>query len=119
MMALSSEIYQGEIWLVDFEPQIGSEIKKKRPALVLDSDFFQKTNIRFIVPFTSWREKFGNYNWILKIKPNSKNGLDSISGINCRQIKTFSTQRFIKKIGFVDRAVVNEVKSIFNEMIEI
>jgi mRNA interferase MazF len=29
---------RGEIWLVDFEPTIGSEIKKIRPALVISSE---------------------------------------------------------------------------------
>ena len=37
---------RGEIWLIDFEPTIGSEIKKIRPALVISSDAINKLPIK-------------------------------------------------------------------------
>jgi len=29
---------RGEVWLVNFDPTIGTEIKKKRPAVIISSD---------------------------------------------------------------------------------
>ena len=31
-------INQGEIWMVNFEPSVGSEIQKLRPAIVVNDD---------------------------------------------------------------------------------
>ena len=45
---MKSEILQGEIWLVDFEPKIGSEIAKLRPALVINSDHGKNYDIKIL-----------------------------------------------------------------------
>jgi len=49
---------RGEVWWVDFEPSVGGEIKKKRPAAVVSND----TSNRFlnrvqVVPLTSKIER--------------------------------------------------------------
>jgi len=31
-------INQADIWMVDFEPSVGSELQKLRPAIVVSSD---------------------------------------------------------------------------------
>lgn len=33
---------RGEIWLVNFDPTVGAEIKKVRPAVVISSDSVRK-----------------------------------------------------------------------------
>jgi len=45
---------QGEVVWIDFEPQKGHEIKKKRPALVISPRAYnQKTNLALVMPITS------------------------------------------------------------------
>jgi mRNA interferase MazF len=39
---------RGEIWLVNFDPTIGAEIKKVRPAVVISSDAVGKLPIKLI-----------------------------------------------------------------------
>ena len=57
-MKTTNNILCKEIWLVEFNPQIGSEIAKTRPAVVINNDLGENFNIKIVVPITSWQNKF-------------------------------------------------------------
>jgi mRNA interferase MazF len=45
---------RGEVWWVDFDPSVGGEIKKKRPAVIVSNDAANKHLNRIqVVPLTS------------------------------------------------------------------
>lgn len=45
---------RGEVWWVEFDPAVGSEIKKTRPAVILSNDLANRQLSRVIVmPVTS------------------------------------------------------------------
>jgi mRNA interferase MazF len=45
---------RGSVWWVEFEPSIGSEIKKTRPAVIVSNDLANQHLTRVVViPFTS------------------------------------------------------------------
>lgn len=45
---------RGEVWWVDFDPAMGGEIKKVRPAVIMSNDAFNETMNRLqVVPLTS------------------------------------------------------------------
>ena len=102
-------INQSEIWLVNFDPSIGSEIKKARPAVIVNHDMLGRFGIRIIVPITGWKDYYKEYPWILKLEANSNNGLSKTSAIECFQVKSFSQERFIKKIGVLDRDTIQNI----------
>ena len=48
------EVKRGEIWLVNLDPTIGHEIKKSRPAVIIQNDIGNKYSpITIIAPITS------------------------------------------------------------------
>jgi len=75
---------RGEIWLVNFDPTVGAEIKKVRPAVVISSDSVGKLPIKLIAPITDWKTYFSANFWHVKIEPNSINGLNKASAIDSK-----------------------------------
>lgn len=49
---------RGEIWLVNFDPTVGAEIKKVRPSVVISSDDIGKLPIELIAFITDWKSYF-------------------------------------------------------------
>ena len=108
-MEKSMNINQGEIWMVNFEPSVGSEIQKLRPAIVVNDDRIGRFGIKIVVPITQWKEHYIDYPWIIKIIPDDINGLSKDSSIECFQIKSFAVDRFDKKIGEIDKLLLLQV----------
>jgi len=109
MMGNSMSINQGEIWLIQFYPQVGSEMSKKRPAIVVNHNSIGRLPLKVVVPITDWKERYSNYPWILELLPDSLNGLTKASAIDCFQLKNFSDERFIKPIGKVDKQTLESI----------
>ncbi|OOX88702.1 growth inhibitor PemK [Campylobacter coli] len=117
-MVSSKIVKYGELWIADFEPQVGEEITKKRPALILSNNLFNSNQkLVFVVPLTTWQDKFYKGIWFLKIDKNATNNLNVDSAINCSQIKSFSKDRLIEKIGEADEKIMKEVRIILDEIL--
>ena len=101
---------QSEIWLIDLDPTKGAEIQKKRPAIVVNDNRLGKLPLKIIVPITDWKERYSIAPWMIKIEPNTTNGLSKTSAADCFQIRSLSQERLIKKLGDVDEATFNEIK---------
>lgn len=90
---------RGEIWLVNFDPTVGAEIKKVRPAVVISSDAVGKLPIKLIAPITDWKSYFSQNFWHVKLEPDANNGLTKVSGIDALQLRGVDLQRFIRRLG--------------------
>jgi len=108
-MATSMSINQGDIWMVEFFPQVGSEITKLRPAIIVSHDEIGRLPLKTIVPITDWKSNYTHYPWIVKIDNNISNGLSKTSAIDCFQIKNFANERFIEKVGNIDEKMIKRV----------
>ena len=109
---------RGEIWLVDFNPTIGAEIQKQRPALVVSSTTIGILPLRIVVPFTSWQQNFGQRSWMVKIAPSAGNGLTNESAADCFQVNSVSTSRFIRRMGTVLPATLDDIVATIAVVIE-
>ena len=56
--------------------------------------------------------------WMVKTEPDSDNKLRKVSAIDCFQIRSISTRRFIKKIGLVSSTILDEVKAAVKAVID-
>jgi mRNA interferase MazF len=94
---------QSDIWLINLDPTIGAEIKKTRPAIIVNDDSLGKLPLKIIVPITDWKDRYEIAPWMIKIEPNKINGLAKDSSADCFQIRSISEDRFIKKTGSSSR----------------
>lgn len=109
---------RGEIWLVNFDPTVGAEIKKVRPAVVISSDAVGKLPIKLIAPITDWKTYFSSNFWHVKIEPNSINRLNKDSAIDTLQLRGVDLQRFIRKLGSVSEITMLEIIASIATVIE-
>lgn len=88
-------VKRGEVWWVDFNPSIGGEIQKTRPAVIVSNDFANEISNRVqVIPLTSNIDKcYPCEAYILVNNKKSKAMAD--------QIMTVSKQRLKSKIGAV------------------
>lgn len=100
---LTTKIFmkQSEIWLVNLDPTIGAEIKKVRPAVIVNDDSLGKLPLKIIVAVTDWKERYSLAEWMIKIEADNYNNLTKTSAADCFQIRSVSQDRFIKKLGNV------------------
>lgn len=90
---------RGEIWLVNLDPTIGSEIQKTRPVVVISANKMGRLPVKLIVPITDWKPSFSRNAWHIKIKPDASNGLRKLSAIDTLQMRSVDLKRFIRKLG--------------------
>ena len=109
---------RGEIWLVNFDPTVGAEIKKVRPAVVISSDSVGKLPIKLIAPITDWKTYFSANFWHVKIESNSINRLNKASAIDTLQLRGVDLQRFIRKLGGVSEITMLEIVAAIATVIE-
>lgn len=100
---------RGEIWLVNFDPTVGAEIKKTRPAVVISSDAVGKLPIKLIAPITDWKPYFAENLWHVKIEPDTANNLTKASAIDALQLRGMDLQRFIRKLGIVSDVTISAI----------
>jgi mRNA interferase MazF len=89
---------RGEVFLVNFDPTIGSEIKKTRPALILQNDISNEYSpITIVAAITSQYDGSLYPTEVLIHAPEGGLGNDSVVLLN--QIRSIDRQRLIKKLG--------------------
>ena len=99
---------QGQILLIDFDPSVGHEYQKVRPALVIESNVYLPLgNLITVIPISSQIAKSTLLDVV--IPKDSINRLMSDSLVKTRQISTFDQRRFIKQIGVCSNAVLQSV----------
>ena len=98
-----------EVWLVAFDPVIGSEIQKTRPCVVISPDEINDELLTVIVaPMTS---TIRPYPFRVKISFQGKAGQVAVE-----QSRAISLQRMVRKLGAVSAKAALEISSVLLEM---
>ena len=88
---------QGEIWMSDLNPVIGSEQAGRRPVVILSGNLMNKfLQVVITAPLTS---KIKNYQGNPVIQPSSNNGLKLESELMIFHVRSISKVHLIEKIG--------------------
>lgn len=97
-------MWRSEVWWVDFNPSIGGEIQKIRPAIIVSNNAFNKFMNRVqVVPVTSNTEKC--YPSEAYVEINNK-----ISKAMTDQLATVSKLRLKTKIGQISEENMFDVE---------
>jgi mRNA interferase MazF len=100
-------ISRGDVYKINLDPAIGTEVKKKRTCVVISTNRLNKWNIRFIVaPTTSKKtDKIYSFETLVKIK-------STLSKVMLDQIRTVDKARFLLKEGRVTKLTEKEMREV-------
>jgi mRNA interferase MazF len=110
---------QSEIWLIDLDPTKGSELKKMRPAVIVNDDRLGKLPLKVIVPITEWKERYSIAPWMVRIEPSDSNRLTKTSSADCFQIRSLSEERLVKKLGKIDIQSLQKIKEAISQVLDL
>ncbi len=92
---------RGEIHLVSFDPTVGAEIRKTRPALVVQNDIANRHSpITIVAAVTSHVDDRPYPTEVLLRAPEAGLSVDSVVLLN--QIRSIDRRRLAKRLGTVD-----------------
>jgi len=105
---------KGEIYLVNFDPTIGHEAKKKRPALIISNNIHnQYSPLVTVAPLSSNINKV--YPFEVYVSKKST-GLNENSKIMIIQLRSVDQKRLINKIGNIeDNKIINQINKVISE----
>lgn len=118
-MAASSDYRLGNIWLVSFDPSVGVEIRKTRPAIIVSGTAFNRRRKLTVLPITSSSPDDQLLPVVVGVSPNAENGLTTDSYIVCIDPMTFDKQRLVKRLGMLDLERIRQVQSILRSYLEL
>ncbi len=100
---------RGELWTVNFDPTLGTEIRKTRPGIVVSSDSVGRLPLKLVAPVTEWKSAFATDVWHVRVDPDASNGLSKPSAVDVLQLRGMDTCRFITRLGEVSTDKLEEI----------
>jgi mRNA interferase MazF len=98
----------GEVYLVNFDPTVGAEIQKTRPALIVQNDIANRHSpITIVAGITS---QFGDplYPTEVLIQP-PEGGLTIASVVLLNQVRSIDKRRLVRRLGVLTPATMERV----------
>jgi mRNA interferase MazF len=110
---LKSYEEEREIWWVNFDPSVGQEVKKRRPAVIISNDLSNKYLKRYqVLPLSSQIKKLYPSEVIIEIDGKKSKAMAD-------QLTTVSELRFLNKIGDVKAVEMEEIERIIRLQLDL
>jgi len=106
---------RGDVWIVDFDPVVGHEQAKQRPALVVSVDGFNNSpaGLLTVLPITSKARPLPSR---IEIRP-PEGGLATVSYVIGEQVRTVSTKRLGRQLGAVAPHTLRQVEFVLRTLL--
>ena len=104
---------RGEVWWINFEPSVGGEIRKKRPAIIVSNDAANHYLKRVqVVPITSNVDRlYPSEAYVIFRGKKSKAMAD--------QITTVSKKRLINPAGSISKTEMNGISKAITTQLDL
>jgi mRNA interferase MazF len=106
---------RGDIYFVDFDAARGHEIRKTRPALIIQNYIGNRHSPVTIVAAITSKLSPVPYPVDVTIPPTQANGLSVESAVHLGQIRSVDRERLVKRLGTLEPPLMRQV----NEAIRI
>jgi len=99
---------RGEVYLVNFDPTLGAEITKTRPALILQNDIANRYSpITIVAAITS---RFDDQLYPTEVLVRSREGgLTTDSVVLLSQVRSIDKRRLVRSLGAVSSKTMEQV----------
>jgi mRNA interferase MazF len=97
---------RGEVWWVDFDPAVGGEIQKIRPAVIVSNNAANVTSNRIqVVPLTSNTGRLYASEAVVNIAGKSSKAMAD-------QISTVAKERFKGQLGIISTQDIKAIEQV-------
>ncbi len=120
-MAAPSDFGLGSTWIVTFDPSVGTEIRKTRPALVISGSIFNARRSKMtVLPFTSARPSEPRLSPAVVFVPSSpQNRLSVDSLLICVEPMTFDKTRMVQRLGQLEFELLERAQAILKQYLSL
>jgi mRNA interferase MazF len=99
-------VKRGEVWWVNFDPAVGSEIRKERPAIIVSNDMANRLLSRVqVVPITSNVDRLYPSETYITLNGEQRKAMAD-------QLATVSKQRLRSKLGEISKSDMTSVERV-------
>lgn len=97
---------RGEVWWVNFDPSVGGEIRKKRPAIIISNDSSNKFLNRVqVIPLTSRIDRVYPSEAVVMLDQQQSKAMAD-------QLTTVSKKRFLNKLTQLSHSDMRKIEHI-------
>lgn len=112
---------RGSIWIVTFDPSVGTEIRKTRPTLVVSGSVFNVERSKVtVLPFTSARVNDPRIlPAVVRVPSSPQNGLSVDSLLVCVEPMTFDKVRLVQRLGELEVELLQQAQEILRRYLQL